>query len=80
MNHYHDDYPDRDCAELERYRHIRAARTQHRCSCCPDPILPGQPYSRTIYIQDGQFHTFRAHSVCPRDRQEYEQQNHGLFL
>lgn len=84
MNYYHTDYPDgrQDCPTVSLYhtRKILAARKQHKCQACPQPILLGSPYVRSVYVEDGVFGTFRCHVLCPSDREEYERDNYGALL
>lgn len=72
MSYWEDDGPD---VELYVTRQTKAARREHKCSGCPDPILCGQPFARTSSKVDGVFVVSRFHvPMCPRDLRAEETQ------
>lgn len=40
------------------------ARKRHWCEVCPDPIEPGNTYSRVVTFDGGDVLTWKAHPEC----------------
>lgn len=47
---------------LSYKQHI--ARKRHRCNYCGAYIEPGDKYSVSSHVEDGQFYTWKAHEEC----------------
>lgn len=41
-----------------------AARKQHRCEWCGEPIVPGEKHVKNVMIFEGDFQSWRAHKEC----------------
>jgi hypothetical protein len=63
-------YDDDDCGAptwVELAGRVSRARTHHECSGCVEPIEPGQVYTRTVGLVDGELWMDKHHHPdCPR--------------
>ena len=41
------------------------ARVRHICDTCGGQIRPGERYSRTALVYEGEFQAFKQHVFCP---------------
>lgn len=58
---------DGDAPRVWSYRHIKRARTEHRCSSCGTTVAIGRPYWSLFFVDcDGHASTEACCDVCHR--------------
>lgn len=62
------------------YSHARrAARIEHRCCECLEPIARGETYEFFTGCWDGKWHAYKTCLFCARERDRWQRENEAIL-